>query len=142
MSERSDVEKGRFVKELTFGFADSGRTVELRFKRANGNVAYIPCAYENLAKIVFEIQEAAGQAWGHQRAALGGHDPRTAYPISAMLVDHFQGATATNGQFVISVVLKSGLRLELSADGDAIQDLIDWLEELKDLPSRRKPLKS
>jgi hypothetical protein len=137
MSDQPPIDRSQFFDQIGFGFADDGRVVELRFKRKNGKVAYVPCNFSDLSALVLHIEKAAGQAWELQTQALGGTDPRLMQPIRVHAADRFQGARSTEGKPLISVVLKTGLRLELSIPEDDIPELILWLEELQ--ASRSKP---
>lgn len=139
MSETPESEAGTFLKAIEGAFAENGRRVELRFKRKNGTIARIYCNYDDLARVILEIQKIAKIAWEHQRDALGGRDPRIAYPMKPMPVDRYQGAISADGQLVLSAFLRSGLRLDLPVPDDGIQELIDWLEQMRDLPQRPKP---
>jgi hypothetical protein len=74
-----------------------------------------------------EHEQAAGQAWELQKQALGGSDPRLAYRVNARSVQRFQGAYSTDGKPLMTVVLTTGLRLDLAVPLDDIPQLIEWL---------------
>jgi hypothetical protein len=132
------LDRSQFFDKIGFGFANDGRTVELRFVRKNGKTAYVPCEYGDLASLILKIGSAAGQAFELQTQALGA-DPRLINPIRTQAVDRLQGASSIDGKPLITAVLKSGLRLELAIPEDQIPELIEWLETLESSLSTPRP---
>jgi hypothetical protein len=136
MSDQKPVDRGAFLDQIGFGFAEDGRIVELHLIRKSGKTAYVPVEFNDLSNLVLRIQEAAGQAWDLQKQALGGVDPRLVHPITVSVVDSLQGAYSTSGEPIMTVALKSGLRIDLRVPLEDIPALIEWLEELQASPVR------
>lgn len=132
------IDRSGFLNQIGFGFADDGKIVEMRFLRRNGKTAYVPCEYADLSSLCLRIQQAAGQAWELQKQALGGVDPRLMNPIRAHGVERLQGAYSTDQKPLMTVVLKTGLRIELSIPEGDIPELIEWLKELQASLSKPK----
>lgn len=132
------IYRSGFLNQIGFGFADDGKIVEMRFLRRNGKTAYVPCEYADLSSLCLRIQQAAGQAWELQKQALGGVDPRLMNPIRAHGVERLQGAYSTDQKPLMTVVLKTGLRIELSIPEGDIPELIEWLKELQASLSKPK----
>jgi hypothetical protein len=130
MSNEKPVDRSTFLDQIGFGFAEDGRIVELHLIRKNGKTAYVPVEFGDLSNVVLRIQQAVGQAWELQKQALGGVDPRLVHPITVSLVDSLQGAYSTSGEPIMTVVLKTGLRIDLEVQLEDIPALIEWLEEL------------
>jgi hypothetical protein len=122
-------DRSTFLDQIGFGFAEDGTFVELHLIRKNGKTAYVPIEFGDLANVVLRIEQAAGQAWELQKKALSV-DPRLVHPITVSLVDSLQGAYSTSGEPIITVVLKTGLRIDLGMPWEDIPPLIEWLEEL------------
>jgi hypothetical protein len=134
MTDQKPVDRSKFLDQIGFGFPEDGKVVEVRLIRKNGKVALVPVEFGDLSNLVLRIQQAAGQAWDLQTQALGGVDPRLVHPITASVVDSLQGAHSTSGEPIMSVVLRTGLRIELKVPLDDIPALIEWLEELQASP--------
>ena len=130
MSNEKPVDRSTFLDQIGFGFAEDGRIVELHLIRKNGKTAYVPVEFGDLSNVVLRIQQAAGQAWELQKQALGGVDPRLVHPIMVSVVDSLQGAYSTSGEPIITVALKTGLRINLGVPLEDIPGLVEWLEEL------------
>ena len=130
MSNEKPVDRSTFLDQIGFGFAEDGRIVELHLIRKNGKTAYVPVEFDDLSNVVLRIQQAVGQAWELQKQTLGGVDPRLVHPITVSLVDSLQGAYSTSGEPIMTVVLKTGLRIDLGVQLEDIPALIEWLEEL------------
>jgi hypothetical protein len=136
MSDQKSVDRSAFLDQIGFGFVEDGRIVELHLIRKSGKTAYVPVEFSDLSNVVLRIQEAAGQAWDLQKQALGGVDPRLVHPMTVSVVDSLQGAYSTSGEPIMTVVLKSGLRIDLRVRLEDIPGLIEWLEELQASPVR------
>jgi hypothetical protein len=132
------VDRSTFLDQLGFGFAEDGTFVELHLIRKNGKAAYVPVEFGDLANVVLRIEQAAAQAWKLQEQALSV-DPRLVHPITTSLVDSLQGASSTSGEPIITVVLKTGLRIDLGVPWEDIPALIEWLEELTASRLQGKP---
>jgi hypothetical protein len=130
MSNEKPVDRSTFLDQIGFGFAEDGRVVELHLIRKNGKTAYVPVEFGDLSNVVIRIQQAAGQAWELQKQALGGVDPRLMHPITVSVVDSLQGAYSTAGDPIITVVLKTGLRINLELPLEDIPAVVESLEEL------------
>jgi hypothetical protein len=46
MSDQKPVDRGTFLDQMGFGFAEDGRIVELHLIRKSGKIAYVPSAPE------------------------------------------------------------------------------------------------
>lgn len=136
MNARAD--RSQFLQKIGLGFAEDGNVVELRLMRRNGQIAYVPCEYDDLSRLCLQIQYAAQQSWELQKQALGGTDPRTMRPTRAHGVERVQGAISHDQKPLMTVALKTGLRIELAIPEDDIPELIEWLEELQSSLQRRK----
>jgi hypothetical protein len=130
MTDQKPVDRSKFLDQIGFGFPEDGKVVELRLIRKNGKVALVPVEFGDLSNLVLRIQQAAGQAWDLQTQALGGVDPRLVHPITVSVVDSLQGAYSTTGEPMMTVVLKSGLRIDLGLPLEDIPALIESLEQL------------
>ena len=130
MSNEKPADRSTFLDQIGYGFAEDGRVVELHLIRKNGKTAYVPVEFGDLSNVVLRIQQAAGQAWELQKQALGGVDPRLMHPITASVVDSLQGAYSTAGDPIITVVLKTGLRINLELPLEDIPAVVESLEEL------------
>jgi hypothetical protein len=130
MSDPKPVDRSTFLDQMGFGFAEEGKIVELHLIRKNGEIAYVPVEFDDLSNVVLRIQQAAGQAWELQKQALGGVDPRLVHPITVSMVDSLQGAYSTSGEPIMTVVLKTGLRIDLQVPLEDFPALVEWLEEL------------
>jgi hypothetical protein len=130
MSNEERADRNTFLDQIGFCFAEDGRIVELRLIRKNGQPAYVPVEFGDLSNLVLRIQQAAGQAWELQKQALGGVDPHVVHPITVSVVDSLQGAYSTAGDAILTVVLKTGLRINLGLPLEDIPALVESLEEL------------
>jgi hypothetical protein len=139
MANQSRANRSQFLDQIGFAFAEDGRIIEIQLKRKNGSVVYLPCNFPDLATLVLRIEQAAGQAWELQRQALGGTDPRLMHPVTARKVARLQGAYSVDRKPLMTVVLTTGLRLELSLPENDIPELIAWLEEFERSRSKPKP---
>jgi hypothetical protein len=135
MANQSRANRGQFLDKIGFAFAENGRVIEIQFMRKNGSVVHLPCEFSTL---VLRIGQAAGQAWELQRQALGGTDPRLMHPVTTQRVASFQGASVDRKP-LLTVVLATGLRLNLSLPEDGIPELIAWLEEFERSRTKPKP---
>jgi hypothetical protein len=129
MRNEKPVDRSTFLNQIDFVFAEDGRIVELHLIRKNGKTAYVPVEFDDLSNVVLRLQQAAGQAWELQKQGLGV-DPRLVHPIMVSLVDSLQGAYSTSGEPIITVALKTGLRINLGVQLEDIPGLVEWLEEL------------
>jgi hypothetical protein len=120
----------QFVKKLGLSLTADGRTVGLQFVRENGTVAHLQFKYEDLPNVALHIENAMGKAYDRQVANLKGVDPRRMYQVKPRKVREIQGGTATGGIPVITVVLDTGLRLDLALDQTSLSELIPWLKKL------------
>jgi len=139
MANQPRSNRSQFLDKIGFAFAENGRLVELQFMRKNGNVVHLPCEFADLATLTLRIEQAAGQAWELQRHSLGGTDPRLMHPVTARKVARLQGAYSTDRKPLMTVVLTTGLRLDLFLPEDDIPELIAWLEEFERSRSKPKP---
>jgi hypothetical protein len=139
MANQPPIDRSQFLDQIGFGFAEDGQIIELRLMRKNGTVAHILCNYPDLANLALRIEQVAGQAWQLQSQALGGTDPRLAHPVTARKVVRLQGAYSIDRKPLLTVVLSTGLRLDLSLPEDGIPELIAWLEEFEQSRSKPKP---
>ena len=130
MSNEKPADRSTFLDQIGYGFAEDGRVVELHLIRKNGKTAYVRVEFGDLSNVVIRIQQAAGQAWELQKQALGGVDPRLMHPITVSVVDSLQGAYSTAGDPIITVVLKTGLRINLELPLEDIPAVVESLEEL------------
>ena len=130
MNDPKPLDRSTFLDQMGFGFAEEGKIVELHLIRKNGEIAYVPVEFDDLSNVVLRIQQAAGQAWELQKQALGGIDPRLVHPITVSMVDSLQGAYSTSGEPIMTVVLKTGLRIDLQVPLEDFPALVEWLEEL------------
>ena len=136
MSDQKPVDRSTLLDQIGFGFSEDGKVVELRLIRKNGKTAYVPVEFSDLSNLVLRLQQAAGQAWELQRQVLGSVDPRLVHPITVSVVDSLQGAYSKSGDPIMTVVLQTGLRIDLGVPLDDIPALIEWLEELQASPSK------
>jgi hypothetical protein len=139
MANQSRSNRGQFLDKIGCAFTENGRVVELQFMRKNGSVVHLLCEFADLATLTLRIGQAAGQAWELQRQALGGTDPRLMHPVTTQRVASFQGAYSVDRKPLLTVVLTTGLRLNLSLPEDGIPELIAWLEEFERSRTKPKP---
>jgi hypothetical protein len=131
--------RGQFLDQFGFAISPDGKIVELKFVRTNGNVISIPCDYGRLSTVVLLIEQAAAKAYDLQKAAVGGIDPRLFDPLTTHDVERLQGAYTRDGKPIITLVLKSGLRINALVLEDDIPELIAWLEVLERSRRTAKP---
>ena len=120
----------QFVRKLGLSLTEDGRAVGLEFVRENGTVAHLQFRYEDLPNLALHIEDAMGKAHYQQVASLKGADPRLIYQVRPRKVTSIQGGTATGGIPVVTVVLDTGLRLDLALDKTLLAELIPWLKRL------------
>lgn len=126
----------QFVQSIGAALSEDGRTAQLQVLRANGQTAYLDFPAEATASILLTIEQALAKVFELQRARLAGHDPRTFYALGAKRAKSFQGAVATDGTPVLSIVLDSGLRMDIALPETAIPELIKWLREFETIAKK------
>ncbi len=125
------ADTGQYVNEFTAAISKDGNISELQVKRANGSVAHLQFPTEHAGAVMMGIEQAIATLFEAQRKMLGGNDPRTHFPMAAKRITKFQGAMATDGTPLMSLVLDTGFRLDFVLPPAVIHDLIDWLQRLE-----------
>jgi hypothetical protein len=121
----------QLLDAIGFRIWKDGRFVEMRFRRKDGTVANVYCAFDDLSAVFSRIGQASGKARELQIQSLGGVDPREVYPVNARRVSKIQVATTTEERPLLSIVLENGIQFELSLPEEAIPELLARLEELQ-----------
>jgi hypothetical protein len=125
------VDPGQMVRGVQGGLGEDGKTGGLQFKRANGTTTNLQFPMEQAAGLLLGIEQQLGQMFERQRQMMPkGIDPRAWFPMSAKRVSNIQGAVGKDGTPVLSLVLSTGVRLDLALDQKSVRDLAAWLETL------------
>jgi hypothetical protein len=133
------IDPTQLVKSTSAALSLDGHIAELQFVRGNGKTARIHFPMDQAGSIILSIEEALGQLFDAQREMLKGQDPRAFFPLSVKRVSKVQGAVSAEGTPVLSLVLSTGVRLDLSLDQTTIPDLIAWLEDLAVAARKGRP---
>jgi hypothetical protein len=132
----ADPDPTKFVKAVGGGMSDDGHTFMLQFGLANGSATAITFPAAAASSLMLDTEKALGSLQRRQRAMLKGEDPRIFFPIGAKRAKTFQGAISHDGRPVLSLLLETDLRLDISVDPAQIPALIEFLRDL--LTTQRK----
>ena len=125
------IEPKLFVKAVGGGISDDGNALALTFTLANGTKVPISFPAVSASSLMLDMEKVLGLLFEQQRKILKGGDPRTFFPMGAKRAKTIQGAIGHNGQPVLSLVLETGLRLDIGLPQGAIPDLIRFLQDLE-----------
>src|SRR4051812_6890138 len=115
-----------FVNSVAASLSDDGRTALLEFQLEDGNTVPVSFPTERTCPLLLDMQHVLGTLFTQQRELLKGLDPRLYLPIFPMDVEEIQGG-AVQGKPVLSLLLRSKLRLDVGLERSVIRDLIAWL---------------
>jgi hypothetical protein len=131
MSTAQQPNPALFVKAVGGGMSADGNVFMLQFMQANGRPVSISFPAAAASSLMLDTEKALGLLFQQQRQILGGQDPRTFFPMGAKRAKTIQGAIGHDGTLVLSLVLATDMRLDLSMPLDAIPGLIGLLQTLQ-----------
>ena len=124
------VEDGEFVKQFEAAISKNGLVSELRIKRGDGSLARLKFPTEQAGAFLIGIEQAVATLFEAQRKMAGGQDPRNVFPMAAKRIARIQGAAASDGTPMLSIVLDSGARLDFAIPREIIRELIQYLQDI------------
>ena len=131
MSATQQPDPSLFVKAVGGGTSEDGQVFGVNFQLANDTVTPISFPAAAASSLMLDTERVLGMLFQRQRQILGGQDPRTFFPIGAKRAKTIQGAIGHDGTPVLSFVLATDMRLDISIAQDAIPHLIGFLRDLQ-----------
>jgi hypothetical protein len=126
---------------MDYRITADGRTIALRFRRADNSTADLQFDYEVLGRLIHSAEEAMGRAYNQQQTYLRGADPRLMYPVEARQVTEVGGGYAIDGRVVITFAFTTGSRMDIAMDDAALRLLTRQLIDLQENSPRGDPPK-
>jgi hypothetical protein len=111
--------------------APDGSEVAFTFLRADRTETTVKIPFNDLAEFILGLEAQAGEAAAKLSASLRGVDRRLMMPVKKRDVTKLQGAVARGGLPILTVELDGRLQLDMTFQAYQIQDLVEWLEQLR-----------
>lgn len=127
------------VKAMDYRITADGRTIALRFHRADKSTADLQLDYELLGWLIRSMEEAMRRAYHQQQTYLKGTDPRLMYPVNARQVTEVGGGYAIDGRVVVTFAFTTGSRMDIAMDEAVLRQLTRQLIDLQENNPRENP---
>jgi hypothetical protein len=123
-------DENELVKTITTGISPDGEFVQLEFVRGNGIKVPIHFRSAAASSLMLTVEHALGELFENNRDKFQyGHSHLT-FPLGPKTATDFHGSIM-DGEAILSFVLDSKIRFDVSVSTLTVRQMIEWLEEIQ-----------
>jgi hypothetical protein len=123
-------DEAELVKNITTAISPDGEVVQLEFVRQNGIKVPIHFRSAGAGSLMLTLEHALGELFENNRDKFKHGKTPLAFPLGPKTATDFYG-TIMDGEAVLSFVLDSKIRFDVSVSALTVREMIGWLEEIE-----------
>ena len=124
------LDESEFVKNIVTAISPDGEVVQLEFIRGNGIKVPIHFRSAGAGSLMLTLEHALGELFENNRDKFKHGSTPLAFPLGPKTATDFYG-TIMDGEAVLSFVLDSKIRFDVSVSALTVREMIGWLEEIE-----------